>query len=113
MASPSKTASKTPAAKPAAPKAATKKVAEDAAPAKAAAKAKPAAAKAAAPAKAKKAAASGRPAVPPGQRLNYVEVAAYFIAERNGFAPGCELENWAAAEAEIDRLLAAGLLNNP
>lgn len=45
------------------------------------------------------------------QRRYYVEVAAYYIAERHGFAPGRELENWTAAEAEIDRLLAAGALN--
>lgn len=119
MASPSKTAPKKPAARPAAPKAkapAKKKVEPAAAPAKAAPKpvaAKASAAAKAAPAKAKKTAAPSRPAVSPGQRLNYVEVAAYFIAERNGFVPGRELENWAAAEAEIDRLLSAGLLNNP
>ena len=52
-----------------------------------------------------------RRALPIEQRLHYVEVAAYFIAERDGFAPGCELAHWAAAEAEIDRLLAKGLLN--
>lgn len=45
------------------------------------------------------------------QRRHYVEVAAYFIAERHGFTPGHEYEDWGAAEAEIDRLLAEGLLN--
>jgi len=45
------------------------------------------------------------------QRRYYVEVAAYYIAERNGFAAGRELENWTAAEVEIDRLLAEGALN--
>lgn len=64
---------------------------------------------------AEKASAPGRGqrrrALPLEQRRHYVEVAAYFIAERDGFAPGCELAHWAAAEAEIDRLLAAGLLN--
>lgn len=40
------------------------------------------------------------------QRRQYVEVAAYYIAERDGFNGGCDLENWLAAEAEIDRLLA-------
>ncbi len=44
------------------------------------------------------------------QRRNYVEVAAYHIAERRGFAPGNPLEDWVQAEAEIDRLIAAGLL---
>lgn len=45
------------------------------------------------------------------QRRHYVEVAAYFVAERHGFTPGREYEDWVAAEAEIDRLLAEGLLN--
>jgi hypothetical protein len=48
--------------------------------------------------------------VPLEQRRNYVEVAAYHIAERRGFAPGNPLEDWVQAEAEIDRLIAAGLL---
>lgn len=47
----------------------------------------------------------------PEQRRNYIEVAAYFIAERHGFMPGRELADWAAAEAEIDRLLGEGKLN--
>jgi hypothetical protein len=34
--------------------------------------------------------------------------AAYFLAERRGFAPGRELDDWTAAEAEIDSLVAAG-----
>ena len=42
----------------------------------------------------------------PEQRLHYVEVAAYYIAERRGFDGGDPAEDWAAAEAEIDRLLA-------
>lgn len=48
--------------------------------------------------------------VAPEQRRNYVEVAAYHIAERRGFAPGNPLEDWVQAEAEIDRLIAMGLL---
>lgn len=40
------------------------------------------------------------------QRRCYVEVAAYFIAERHGFTPGRENEDWIEAEAEIDRMLA-------
>lgn len=43
-----------------------------------------------------------------GQRQQYIEVAAYYIAEKEKFKCGCELENWFAAEAEIDRLLAEG-----
>lgn len=102
--------------KPAAPKTAAKaapaKAKAPAAPKKAktaaAAKSKPAAAAKAAPAKAAK---TSRPPVGADQRRNYVEVAAYYIAERRGFSGGDALEDWAAAEAEIDRLLAAGLLN--
>lgn len=44
------------------------------------------------------------------QRQHYVEVAAYNIAESKGFISGCDLENWLAAEAEIDRLQAEGKL---
>ena len=44
------------------------------------------------------------------QRQHYIEVAAYYIAERKGFICGCDLENWLAAEAEIDRLLTEGKL---
>ncbi|HEY8507133.1 MAG TPA: DUF2934 domain-containing protein [Steroidobacteraceae bacterium] len=31
--------------------------------------------------------------------------AAYFRAERRGFAPGHELDDWLAAEREIDQLI--------
>lgn len=31
--------------------------------------------------------------------------AAYRLAERRGFAPGCELDDWLAAEAEVDQRL--------
>lgn len=48
--------------------------------------------------------------VPAEQRRNYIEMAAYYIAERRGFAPGDPLVDWVQAEAEIDRLLADGLL---
>ncbi|MDD5177245.1 MAG: DUF2934 domain-containing protein [Sterolibacterium sp.] len=45
------------------------------------------------------------------QRRHYVEVAAYFIAERNGFSATSALDHWTQAEAEIDRLLKEGRLN--
>lgn len=48
--------------------------------------------------------------VPAEQRRNYIEMAAYYIAERRGFAPGNPLEDWVQAEAEIDQLLAEGRL---
>ena len=44
------------------------------------------------------------------QRQHYIEIAAYHIAEKDGFNSGCDMENWLAAEAEID-LLMAGLKN--
>jgi hypothetical protein len=117
MPAPSKTATRTPAKT--ATKAATKPAVKAAVktPAKAAvkpavaapAKAAPAAKKAAAPAKAggrKKAAP-----ILPAQRNHYVEIAAYYIAERHGFTPGREVADWAEAEAEIDRLLGGGHFN--
>jgi len=48
--------------------------------------------------------------VPLEKRKHYVEMAAYYIAERRGFAAGDLLEDWVQAEAEIDRLLAEGRL---
>jgi hypothetical protein len=88
-----------PAAKPAA-RSAAKPVAKSVA--KPAQVAKPAASKPAA----KKSAG----ALPPEQRRCYVEVAAYYIAERRGFHGGSEFNDWVAAEAEIDRLLREGIL---
>jgi hypothetical protein len=35
-------------------------------------------------------------------------VAAFYIAERRGFAPGNPEEDWLHAAAEIDRLIADG-----
>ena len=61
--------------------------------------------KAAAP---KKTAPVAKPAMSAAQRNNYVEVAAFYIAERRGFATANPADDWAAAEAEIDRLIASG-----
>jgi hypothetical protein len=36
-----------------------------------------------------------------------IAVAAYYRAERRGFAPGSELDDWLAAEADIEALLAS------
>jgi len=41
----------------------------------------------------------------PEDRQRLIAVAAYYRAERRGFAPGGELEDWCAAEAEIDQRL--------
>lgn len=38
------------------------------------------------------------------ERLRMIAEAAYFRAERRGFAPGGEAEDWLAAETEIDIL---------
>ena len=82
----------------------------------AAPKSKPAAAPRAKPVKtttaAQPVAATGAVrAVATDQRRYYVEVAAYYIAERRGFVGGNPLEDWAAAEAEVERLLTEGVLN--
>jgi hypothetical protein len=53
---------------------------------------------------------SATPVLTPEQRRCYVEVAAYYMAERRGFSGGSEMNDWIAAEAEIDRLLREGIL---
>lgn len=50
-------------------------------------------------------AATTRPAVAPELRHQMIATAAYFHAERRGFAGGSELQDWIEAEAEIDRML--------
>ena len=57
--------------------------------------------KAAAP---KKAATAKVNKISPEERYRMVEVAAYFMAERNGFA-GNPVGYWTAAEAQISKLL--------
>lgn len=39
------------------------------------------------------------------QRHALIERAAYRLAERRGFSPGEELDDWLAAEVEVDRQL--------
>jgi hypothetical protein len=39
------------------------------------------------------------------ERDKLVAQAAYFRAEKRGFAPGCELQDWIEAEAEVKRLI--------
>jgi hypothetical protein len=39
------------------------------------------------------------------ERRAMIARAAYFRAERRNFAPGQELEDWVAAEAEVDHRL--------
>lgn len=46
------------------------------------------------------------------QRRHYIEVAAYYRAERRGFTDTDPAEDWMQAEIEVDRLLAEGKLNS-
>jgi hypothetical protein len=62
---------------------------------------KPAAAKAAAKPKA----GTGKLSVTPEQRYMMICEAAYYRAERRGFSPENEIQDWLDAEAEINRLL--------
>lgn len=115
MATTSKSAvSKTakPAAKPKAAPAKPKATTAVAAAPKAASKPKAVAPakKVAAPAKAAPKKSPAKPKITSDQYRAYVEVAAYHIAERRGFQGGNALEDWAQAEAEIDRLLSEGIL---
>lgn len=41
------------------------------------------------------------------EREEMIAVAAYFLAERRGFAPGGAASDWFQAEAQIDTMLAA------
>lgn len=45
----------------------------------------------------------------PEQRQQLIAQAAYFIAERRGFAPGNEIEDWLQAEAEIEACIKVAL----
>ncbi len=58
--------------------------------------------------RATRAPAGRKPEIDPEQRRRHVELAAYFMAERHGFTPGREHEDWVAAEAE--RLCCSGML---
>ncbi|HET7811305.1 MAG TPA: DUF2934 domain-containing protein [Steroidobacteraceae bacterium] len=46
--------------------------------------------------------------VDPEQRAALIARAAYFRAQERGFAPGNELADWLAAEAEVDAELLRG-----
>ena len=56
------------------------------------------------PATRRKSTAKGA-AISDQQRRNYVEVAAYYIAERRGFQGGDALDDWAQAERDVERML--------
>jgi hypothetical protein len=42
------------------------------------------------------------------ERNRWITQAAYFHAQKRGFAAGHEMGDWFTAEAELDRLLAGG-----
>lgn len=42
-------------------------------------------------------------------RRGMIAEAAYYLAEKRGFAPGRELQDWCEAESLIDRLTAGGV----
>ena len=45
------------------------------------------------------------PSISPEERQRLVARAAYFRAEKRGFVPGFELQDWVEAEAEVLRLI--------
>jgi len=45
------------------------------------------------------------PDITPEDKHEMVAVAAYFLAERRGFVPGRELDDWREAAAAIERML--------
>ena len=61
------------------------------------------------PAKSKRGNSELRPGAGPAfsaqERERLVAQAAYFRAEKRGFAPGAELQDWIEAEAEVMRLI--------
>jgi hypothetical protein len=47
------------------------------------------------------AAAPGQPEIPDDETRKRIAEVAYYRAQQRGFSPGCELEDWLAAEAQI------------
>ncbi|HEX4051557.1 MAG TPA: DUF2934 domain-containing protein [Steroidobacteraceae bacterium] len=45
----------------------------------------------------------------PERRQSMIAEAAYHLAQRRGFEPGYELDDWLTAEAEVDSALTIGL----
>lgn len=93
-----KTATTTASVKPVAKTSAIKKSATDTV---ASTEKKPAKAPAAKRVSAKK----NAPAISPEHRYHMIATAAYYLAERRGFAGGYEMQDWISAEAEIDAQL--------
>ena len=51
--------------------------------------------------------------VGPEQRAALIAEAAFFRAEKRGFAPGHEVEDWLAAESEVDAKLMHAVQSGP
>ena len=102
-----KTASKTAPSGSAKKPPAKKRIAKTPAVKKSAAKTKTVSKKTSAPKAAKPAASKTdrKSAVAPEERYKMIAAAAYLRAERRGFASGHALDDWIAAEAEIDVML--------
>jgi hypothetical protein len=47
----------------------------------------------------------GAPLIPASLRLDMIRDAAYFRAQARGFAPAGEVDDWLAAEQEVDELI--------
>jgi len=45
------------------------------------------------------------PSISAEERQNLIACAAYFRAEKRGFSPGCELQDWYEAEMEVTKLI--------
>jgi hypothetical protein len=58
-----------------------------------------------APAAKKTATKKTAPLISPEHRYHMIATAAYYLAERRGFAGGYEMQDWISAEAEIDAKL--------
>jgi len=52
---------------------------------------------------------SAVPPIDPERRRALIAEAAYFRAERRGFEPGYETQDWLAAETEVDTALTVGV----
>ncbi len=73
----------------------------------------PAAKKPAAPRRAATRQSPAKSAATPAERAELVRMAAYFRAERRGFAAGYEVEDWLAAEAEVAEKLGPAPASDP
>jgi len=69
--------------------------------------------KAAAPKKTAPKPAAGTVTAGDADRQAMVAMAAYFRAQKRGFAPGYEVEDWVAAEAEISELTKPAPVKKP